>query len=99
MNRINQVHLLEREPADEMVSDFQWQAVAKLVALSRRELEVCQKLFLGKTRQQVADDLGIKNRTARQYVEQLHQKLRVTNRTGLVLRIVQLRDGMDKNQY
>lgn len=49
-------------------------------------------LFEGKTRGEVADELGIKNRTVRQYVEQLHTKLQVNSRVGLVLRIIQVRD-------
>ena len=46
----------------------------------------------GHTRSLIGDKLGIKDRTVRQYLEQLHLKLRVNNRVSLVLRIIQVRD-------
>ncbi len=92
MHTLEVYQIWNQKPRDEMVSDVQWEKIAQLVPLTRRELQVCKLLFFGYTRQEVADELNIKNRTARKYTEQLHDKLHVTNRASLVLRIIQIRD-------
>ena len=92
MNSVECFQLWEREPRGEMVSEFQWQSIAQLAQLTCRELQVCKLLFAGYTRQEVADELGIKNRTSRKFAEQLHEKLQVSNRASLVLRVIQVRD-------
>ena len=92
MHTVEVFQVWDQKPRDEMVSEIQWQNIAQLARLTRRELEVCKLLFAGYTRQEVADELNIKNRTARKFVEQLHEKLQVTNRASLVLRVIQVRD-------
>lgn len=87
------------EPGKHLINDErQWQAIADLLELSQRELQVCQGLFEGRTRKDIAIQLEIKDRTVRQYMEQLHSKLKVCNRVSLVLRVVQARDHVIKEQ-
>lgn len=79
-------------PGPSLLSTVQWQTLGMTLQLTRRESQVCQMLFMGKTRDEIAEELGLKSRTIRQYCEQLHDKLNVTNRVDLVLRVIQLRD-------
>jgi len=81
-------------PGQSMVLEDQWEKISVLLKLSGREQQVCRLLMDGSTRTSIADTLGIKSRTVRQYLEQLHVKLRVNNRVGLVLRVIQVRDSL-----
>jgi len=81
-------------PGQQLVSEAQWEIVSSLLKLSDREQRVCRLLMDGCTRDSIGDQLGIKGRTVRQYLEQLHVKLRVDNRVSLVLRIIQMRDSI-----
>ena len=90
-------HQWKRNPSHRLMSDGQWKAVAQLARLSPRELEVCQRLFNGHTRSQVAEILGIRPRTVRQHLESIHDKLNVKDRIGVVLRLIQIRDWISRN--
>ena len=92
MNNFYENPHLSEEPSQHLVDQNQWQIISSMSGMSARELEVCQLLFGGQTRSKVADQLGIKDRTARKYTEQIYEKLRVTTRSALVLRIIQMRD-------
>ena len=70
----------------------QWEAVAGRLSLNSRELAVCRLLFDCLTRQCIADQMGITNRSVRHHMEQIHKKLGVKNRVGVVLRIIHERD-------
>ena len=80
-----------------LVTPKQWPQIGEKLDLAERELEVIKLLFEQLTRDQIAEKMGIKSRTVRQYMENIHEKLRVTNRIGVVLRIIQIRDSMQKN--
>ena len=86
--------LMDRRPGQALLTDRQWFEAGEALGLSSREQEVCRLLFEGNTRQEIADKLGIKSRTIRHHMEQLHDKLKVHNRVGVVLRIVEVRDGL-----
>jgi len=75
-----------------MLTQMQWEFVGEQMRLTAREKEVCQELFDGCTRNEIAESLGIKPRTVRHYMENIHSKLFVSNRVGVVLRIIELRD-------
>ncbi|QEG24447.1 response regulator transcription factor [Mariniblastus fucicola] len=82
------------KPGSEMLTQVQWTLTAQKLRLTNREREVCQELFEGNTRNEIAEHLGIKPRTVRHYMEHIHQKLAVSNRVGVVLRIIQMRDSL-----
>ena len=86
--------LMDRQPGQALLTDRQWLEAGEALGLSIREQDVCRLLFEGNTRQEIADRLGIKSRTIRHHMEQLHEKLRVRNRVGVVLRIVEVRDEL-----
>ena len=89
---MEQVTAADTKPGSCILTDEQWDMTAEILRLTRREKEVCRELFDGNTRIQIAEHLGIKPRTVRHYMEHIHQKLVVTNRVGVVLRIIQVRD-------
>ncbi|MEM8680214.1 MAG: helix-turn-helix transcriptional regulator [Planctomycetota bacterium] len=86
------------QPSDGLLTDLQWEGVARAGKLSPREAEVAKLLFQGHTRQQIAEFLQIKPRTVRQHTESLHDKLNVTSRVGVVLRIIQIRDHLSSRR-
>ncbi|QEG23570.1 response regulator transcription factor [Mariniblastus fucicola] len=83
-------------PGSEMLTQKQWTITSEKFRLTNRERQVCQRLFEGMTRNQVAEELGIKPRTVRHYMEHIHEKLDVSNRVGVVLRIIEMRDRIDE---
>ena len=78
----------------DQLSIQQWSDVCRGMKMSLREQQVCKLLFDGLTRQKIAEHLEISNRTVRHHMEQIHVKLNVCNRVGVVLRIIQLRDRL-----
>jgi DNA-binding NarL/FixJ family response regulator len=80
----------------ELFTSTQWEGVSRALQLTEREQQVCQLLLKGKTRIEIAEDLEVKPRTIRQFMEQIHSKLRVKNRVGVVVRLVQVRDFLNK---
>lgn len=95
---LQQTAIADVRPGSSMLTDQQWEDMAEILRLTRREKEVCRELFNGYTRIQIAEHLGIKPRTVRHYMEHIHQKLVVTNRVGVVLRIIQVRDRLASKQ-
>ncbi len=82
------------QPGKLLISEDEWTNISHILAISEREQEVCRFLFEGITREKIAEQMDIKVRTVRHYLEQLHTKLRVNNRVALVLRIIQVRDAL-----
>ncbi len=83
-------------PGQHQLSGQEWSDVARTMKLSIREQQVCRLLFDGLTRQVIAEQLNISNRTVRHHMERIHQKLKVGNRVGVVLKIVHVRDHLKK---
>jgi DNA-binding CsgD family transcriptional regulator len=77
-----------------LVSKRQWNSIAERLDLTERELEVVKLLFEQKTRDEIAKKLELKPRTIRHHMENIHVKLGVNNRVGVVLRIIQVRDSL-----
>lgn len=73
-----------------LLTTHEWKEVARASELTPRELRVVQCVFNAGTRLEIAKTLGISEHTVRQHMEQIHRKLDVHNRVGVVLRAVQL---------
>ena len=97
LNSIDESKLWPDDPGKGLINDGDWQAIAEMSGFSARELDVARLLFEGMTREKIADQLGISERTVRHHLEHLHSKLRVKNRVGLVLRVIQVRDFIKRN--
>ena len=65
--------------------------------LTVREIEILQQIAMGKTNQQIADDLVVSERTVRTHVTNILAKLGLSNRTQAVL--YALREGIAFIQY
>ncbi len=70
------------QPGKLLVSVDEWKKISHILAISEREQEVCRLLFEGITREEIAEQMDIKVRTVRHYLERLHTKLRVNNRVA-----------------
>jgi two-component system, NarL family, response regulator LiaR len=66
-------------------------------ALTEREIEILQQMALGKTNQEIADELYLSERTVRTHVTNILAKLGLSNRTQAVL--YALRQGIAHMDY
>jgi DNA-binding CsgD family transcriptional regulator len=76
-------------PAGSVIfSKNDWREIARLLNLSKRQLEMVRAVFDDQTEFAIATSLGISQHTVHTHFERLHRKLAVTNRVQLVLRIM-----------
>ena len=62
-----------------------------------REVEILQQVALGKTNQEIADELVLSERTVRTHITNILAKLQLTNRTQAAL--YALREGIAHIDY
>ena len=72
-----------------MFSPEAWAQIARSLGLSGRELQIVRGAFDDKTELKIAADLHISPSTIHTHVERLHRKLMITDRTQLLLRVMQ----------
>lgn len=72
-----------------MFSEQAWEAIARSLKLSGRELQIVRGIFDDDTDFGIAQSLGISLSTVHTHVERLHRKLAVMNRPQLLLRVMQ----------
>jgi DNA-binding NarL/FixJ family response regulator len=82
--------LLPDNPGLDFLSSEEWASVAAKLQLTPRELSVATLLFEGKSRFQVSRRLGCAPGTVRVYIDRLFAKLQVSDRVGVVLRVVRI---------
>ena len=70
-----------------MFSEDAWTEIARSLALSPRELQIVRGIFDDRTEFAIAANLAISPHTVHTHIERLHQKLGVTDRVELVLRV------------
>jgi two-component system, NarL family, response regulator LiaR len=87
------------EIARKLMHDIQSDTSQALIddPLTPRETEILQQIAMGKTNQQIADDLVVSERTVRTHVTNILAKLGLTNRTQAV--IYALKEGIAFIQY
>ncbi len=81
-------------PGERLITACEWPAIGNHLGLTTRELEVIVLLFHSNTVETISRKLTIKPRTVRQYVEQVHVKLKLTDRIELILRVIEARDAI-----
>jgi len=69
------------------MSDAEWRAVARALALSTRERQIVRRLFGDRSEADIADDLGISPHTVHTHLERLYQKLAVGSRCAVIVRV------------
>lgn len=79
-----------REISERMRSWLVNHSEAEMELLSCRELEVLHQMAQGRTNEEIAEQLGISERTTRYHVEQIRQKLQAENRTEAVVKALKL---------
>ncbi len=58
--------------------------------LTNREKEVFELLILNKSTKEISDYLGISEKTIRNHISNVMQKLNVKNRSGAILELIKL---------
>jgi NarL family two-component system response regulator LiaR len=90
---------LQPEIARKLMEDIQNQEglAPEENALTEREIEILQNVALGKTNQEIADELYLSERTVRTHITNILAKLRLTNRTQAAL--YALKEGIAHIDY
>jgi two-component system, NarL family, response regulator LiaR len=90
---------LQPEIARKLMRDIQSQAAqdSLVSTLTEREVEILQQVALGKTNQEIADELFLSERTVRTHITNILAKLRLSNRTQAAL--YALREGIAHMRY
>ena len=70
-------HMLARKPRDSESESL----AARLATLSPQQLKVLQRVAEGRLNKQIADELGIQERTVKAHLTVVFEKLGVRNRT------------------
>lgn len=91
--------VLQPEIARKLMRDIQSpvEQVQPENTLTDREIEILQKVALGKTNQEIADELVLSERTVRTHITNILAKLRLSNRTQAAL--YALREGIAHMRY
>jgi DNA-binding CsgD family transcriptional regulator len=64
-----------------------WAGISHVLSLSKREVEILQRLILGEDECEAALFLGLTSRTLRTHLERVHRKLGVHSRSMLIVRL------------
>lgn len=91
--------VLQPEIARKLMHDIQGQESQKPLknTLTDREIEILRQVALGKTNQEIADELVVSERTVRTHITNILAKLRLSNRTQAAL--YALREGIAHMRY
>jgi NarL family two-component system response regulator LiaR len=91
--------VLQPEIARKLMRDIQTQEDEKSPknTLTDREIEILRHVALGKTNQEIADELVVSERTVRTHITNILAKLRLSNRTQAAL--YALREGIAHMRY
>ena len=91
--------VLQPEIARKLMRDIQTQESEKPPknTLTDREIEILRQVALGKTNQEIADELVVSERTVRTHITNILAKLRLSNRTQAAL--YALREGIAHMRY
>jgi len=90
---------LQPEIARKLMRDIQSQVGQESLVntLTEREIEILQQVALGKTNQEIAEELFLSERTVRTHITNILAKLRLSNRTQAAL--YALREGIAHMRY
>jgi len=70
-----------------MFSEHAWNAIARSLKFSKRELQIVREVFNDRTEFNIADGLGVSPHTIHTHCQRLYHKLAVTDRVRLILRV------------
>ena len=75
--------------SNEIISSSDWKRMADKIALPPRQLEIAQQILQGCGDKQIAERLGVKVPTVRTHLGRMYAKLKVQNRSQLILYLIQ----------
>lgn len=73
-------------PGSAVFSDEAWTELSRNLQLSKRELQLIQRVFDDQTESEMATELGMSPNTVHTHMERLRRKLAVSDRSELLLR-------------
>ncbi len=79
---------LPQAPGSAIFNERVWRKIARSLDLSGRELQVVRGVFDNHAELTIAAGLAISSHTVHTHIKRLYQKLAVTNRAQLVLRVI-----------
>lgn len=71
-----------------MLSERAWAEIARSLKLSGPELEIARGVFDRMTEGEIAAKLGVSKRSIHKHLKRLFEKLRVTTRTQMIVRVM-----------
>ena len=74
-------------PGASLFSVSEWQAIARSLGLSPRELDVVKGIFDDQCEREIARSLGLSAHTVHAHVERIYAKLVVTSRVQLLVTV------------
>ena len=77
-----------RTPRSITLSAQAWDGIGRSLKLSTRELQIVRAIFDDRTEFAIAADLGVSPHTIHTHCGRLYKKLAVTDRTMLMLRVI-----------
>ena len=83
-------------PGQDFFTGGEWEKIGQALDLSERELSVAMLIFEGRSRDEIADRLhksdgkSLSSDTVRVYIDRLYEKARVSDRLGLVIRVLRV---------
>ena len=64
--------------------------------LTYREVEIMERLSKGRLNKEIADDLGLKDNTVRNHLQNIYHKFKVSNRSEAIIEYLKIRDKSKK---
>jgi len=84
------VGIMSTNPGEHLLSGEDWTRVATLAGLTLEEMKVAALMFQGMSRPQIARKLACAPGTAGAYVQRIFTKLKVRDRLGMALRVMEI---------
>ena len=85
---------LPANPGKNLLTDAEWEKLARTVGLTSREVSVATLMLEGLTRKAIARKLDLSVDTIRFYLNRLGNKLSAHGKLGLGLRLARLHQGL-----
>jgi DNA-binding NarL/FixJ family response regulator len=80
--------LARRSRGRRLLPPAAWEELRVLLQLSPREVQIAQGVFDDQKEELIAFELGISPHTVNTYLQRMYRKMRISNRTQLVLHLL-----------
>jgi DNA-binding NarL/FixJ family response regulator len=88
--RKNSIAIQDGKPLPLPLDRYLWNAVAQTLALSPQQTRIAEMILRGKQDKEIAAELNLSVPTVRTYLKRIFDRLGVSDRVGLILRVFAL---------